>query len=101
MKAAKKNITLLLISNIKHKILVFADQEKIQQVITNLVMNSIKYGKENGTTEVSIENLVNNKVIVRITDNGEGIEKKNISQTYLSVFIELIKVEHEVKVVLV
>ena len=45
---------------------VVADLEKIQQVVTNLVENSIKYGKENGTTEVSIEDFVNNKVIVRI-----------------------------------
>lgn len=82
MRAAKKNITLTLDSKYDSKILVFADQEKIQQVVTNLVMNSIKYGKENGTTEVSIENLINNKVIVRITDNGEGIEKKNISRLF-------------------
>jgi two-component system phosphate regulon sensor histidine kinase PhoR len=42
----------------------------------NLVVNSIKYGKEKGSTEVSIEDLTNEKVIVRITDNGEGIERK-------------------------
>ncbi|WP_339835014.1 ATP-binding protein [uncultured Flavobacterium sp.] len=82
MRASKKNITLTFDTNYNSKILVFADQEKIQQVVTNLVMNSIKYGKENGTTEVSIEDLVNNKIIVRITDNGEGIEKKHISRLF-------------------
>ena len=50
--------------------------------VTNLVVNSIKYGKEGGTTEVSIEDLVSNKVIVRITDNGEGIEKHHISRLF-------------------
>jgi two-component system phosphate regulon sensor histidine kinase PhoR len=45
-------------------------------------MNSIKYGKEKGSTEVSIESLTNNKVIVRINDNGEGIEKHNISRLF-------------------
>jgi len=63
-------------------IMVYGDQEKIQQVVTNLVVNSIKYGKENGTTEVGIEDLVNNKVIVRVRDNGEGIEKKNIPRLF-------------------
>jgi two-component system phosphate regulon sensor histidine kinase PhoR len=63
-------------------ILVYADQEKIQQVLTNLVMNSIKYGKENGTTEVSIEDLVKNKVIIRIRDNGEGIEQNHIPRLF-------------------
>jgi two-component system, OmpR family, phosphate regulon sensor histidine kinase PhoR len=82
MRASKKNITLTFDKKYKQKILVFADQEKTQQVVTNLVMNSIKYGKENGTTEVSIEDLVNNKVIVRITDNGEGIEKKHIPRLF-------------------
>lgn len=82
MRASKKNITLTFDTKYNSKILVFADQEKIQQVVTNLVMNSIKYGKENGTTEVSIEDLVNNKVIVRVTDNGEGIEKKHISRLF-------------------
>ena len=61
---------------------VFADKEKIQQVVTNLVMNSIKYGKDNGTTEVTIEDLVNNKLIVRFRDNGEGIEKQHIPRLF-------------------
>lgn len=82
MRAAKKNITLTFDANYKEKIIVIADQEKIQQVITNLVMNSIKYGKEKGTTEVSIEDLVNNKIIIRITDNGEGIDKKHIPRLF-------------------
>jgi len=82
MRASKKNITLTFDVKYKEKIMVFADHEKIQQVVTNLVMNSIKYGKENGTTEISIEDLINNKVIVRITDNGEGIEKKHISRLF-------------------
>ena len=42
----------------------------------------IKYGKENGTTEVTIEDLVNDKIIVRIRDNGEGIEKKYIPRLF-------------------
>jgi two-component system phosphate regulon sensor histidine kinase PhoR len=61
---------------------VVADLEKIQQVLTNLIENSIKYGKENGTTEVSIEDFVNNKVIVKIIDNGEGVEKHHIPRLF-------------------
>ena len=60
----------------------FADQEKIQQVVTNLITNSIKYGKENGTTEVVIEDLIENKIIVRVKDNGEGIEQHNIPRLF-------------------
>ena len=82
MKAANKNITLTFDTKYAKPIWVMADQEKIQQVVTNLVVNSIKYGKKGGTTEVGIEDLTKNKVIVRITDNGEGIEKQNISRLF-------------------
>ena len=82
MKADKKGIMLMFDMKYNRPVMVYADQEKIQQVVTNLVVNSIKYGKENGTTEVSIEDLVNNKIIVRIKDNGEGIDKKNIPRLF-------------------
>ncbi len=82
MRAAKKNISLTFDIQYKMPVMVYADYDKIQQVITNLVVNSIKYGKQGGTTEVSIEDLVNNKIIVRITDNGEGIEKHHISRLF-------------------
>lgn len=82
MKADKKGIMLMFDMKYIRPIMVYGDQEKIQQVVTNLVVNSIKYGKENGTTEVGIEDLVNNKVIVRVRDNGEGIEKKNIPRLF-------------------
>jgi len=82
MKASKKNISLTFDMDYEQEIMVFADKERIQQVVTNLIVNSIKYGKNGGTTEVSIENLIKNKIIVRITDNGEGIEQKNIPRLF-------------------
>lgn len=82
MKAAKKKIALSFDMKYEQPIYVNADKEKIQQVITNLLVNSIKYGHPNGTTEVSVENLIKNKVIVRITDNGEGIAKEHIPRLF-------------------
>lgn len=82
MKAAKKNITLTFDIPYVEPIWVYADKERIQQVLSNLIVNSIKYGKKGGTTEISIENLIKNKVIVRVTDNGEGIEKANIPRLF-------------------
>lgn len=82
MKAAKKNISLTFDMPYKSPVMVKADRERIQQVISNLLVNSIKYGKKGGNTEVSIENLIRNKVIVRITDNGEGIEKENVPRIF-------------------
>ena len=82
MKAAKKHITLTFDIDYTKPIMVYADKERIQQVLTNLIVNSIKYGREKGTTEVSIENLIKNKAIIRVTDNGEGIAKANIQRLF-------------------
>ena len=81
MRANKKNITLTFDTKYD-PIWVVADRERIQQVVTNLVMNSIKYGKKEGTTDVSIESLVRNRVIVRVTDNGEGIEEDQLPRLF-------------------
>ena len=82
MKAEKKNIILSFDNKYSKAIFVSGDREKIQQAITNLVVNSIKYGKENGFVEVGFEVLNNGKVIVRVKDNGEGIEKQNIPRLF-------------------
>jgi len=82
MKSAKKKITLTFDMVYADPIMVKADKERIRQVLTNLVVNSIKYGRIKGTTEISIENLIKNKVIVRVTDNGEGIAKANIPRLF-------------------
>lgn len=82
MRAAKQEISLTFDMEYPDPIYVHGDFEKIQQVLTNLLVNSIKYGHTNGTTEVSVENLIKNKVIVRVTDNGEGIPKQHIPRLF-------------------
>ena len=80
--AKKKKIELIVDKENELGTMVKADKEKIEQVLTNLVDNSIKYGKENGTTEVVVQNLNKNKVIVRVTDNGVGFEKENYNRIF-------------------
>jgi two-component system phosphate regulon sensor histidine kinase PhoR len=82
LKASKKNISLTYDTNLKKNIRVFGDKERIQQVLSNLLDNSIKYGKQDGTTEVSIEHLIKNKVIIRVTDNGEGIDRPHLTRIF-------------------
>lgn len=82
MKAAKKRMTLTFDIDYTQPIMVIGDKERIQQVLSNLIVNSIKYGHLKGTTEVSIENLIKNKVIVRVTDNGEGIAEDHIPRLF-------------------
>lgn len=82
MRANEKRITLTFDMDYPKPIMVKADKERIQQVLINLIINSIKYGREKGTTEVSIENLIKNKVIVRVTDNGIGIGKNHLPRLF-------------------
>ncbi len=82
MKAAKKDIILLFDMKYNKPIYVEADREKVEQVLINLVVNSIKYGKEQGTTEVAIEPINSQKILVRIKDNGEGIENQHLPRLF-------------------
>ena len=81
-ESEKNNISLKLENKNNPLIYVNADQERILQVLTNLIVNSIKYGSDNGYTKVIVEDFNKEKVIVRIIDNGEGIEKEHIPRLF-------------------
>jgi two-component system phosphate regulon sensor histidine kinase PhoR len=75
MKAKKRNITLKFDKIYEFPIFVKADIEKIEQVLINLIVNSIKYGNPNGTTVVAVDNYDSNRMVVKVIDNGEGIKE--------------------------
>ena len=76
---SEKNNTKLLVNNENNTpVIVNADKERILQVLTNLVVNSIKYGKEGGYTKVKVEEYDKDRIIVRVKDNGEGIEDEHL-----------------------
>jgi len=80
--AKKKKIKLTVNKDKGLETKVIADKEKIEQVLTNLIDNSIKYGKDNGTTEIVIQSLNEDKIIVRVTDNGVGFKKENYTRIF-------------------
>jgi two-component system phosphate regulon sensor histidine kinase PhoR len=82
MKASKNVISLTFNKKYQKAIWVKADKDRIQQVLSNLIVNSIKYGRNQGTTELSIENLIMNKVLIRVADNGEGINNDEIPRLF-------------------
>ena len=81
-ESEKNNISLKLENIDNPLIYVNADQERILQVLTNLIVNSIKYGSNNGYTEVLVEDYNKEKVIVRVIDNGEGIEQEHLPRLF-------------------
>ncbi len=81
MQASKRKITIKLDKPYEQPIWVHADEERIMQVITNLIVNSLKYGVTNGTTELRLS-LKDDKVLVTVTDNGEGIEEDHLPRLF-------------------
>jgi len=81
-ESEKNNILLELENNNNSVINVNADQERILQVLTNLIVNSIKYGSNNGHTKVIVEDYNKEKVIIRVIDNGEGIEQEHLPRLF-------------------
>ncbi|MFV0247568.1 MAG: sensor histidine kinase [Tenacibaculum sp.] len=82
MKAKKRNIKLKLDRVYEFPFFVKADIERIEQVLINLIVNSIKYGKVGGVTLVSVENYNSKKFIVKVIDNGEGIKQEHLSRLF-------------------
>jgi two-component system phosphate regulon sensor histidine kinase PhoR len=82
MRAKKRNITLQFNKFYDYPVFVSADKERIEQVLINLIVNSIKYGKTNGITSIGIESYNENKFIIKVIDNGEGIKEEHISRLF-------------------
>ncbi len=80
MKSAKRGIKLRMRENL-NVIRVNADKDRIRQVLTNLVVNSIKYGKDNGETEVRLFDMEDH-VLVEVSDNGIGIAKEHLPRLF-------------------
>ena len=80
MKANEMNIELV-IENEAQTSFVMADRDKIQQVFINLVSNSIKYGKDSGTTRVRLFDM-NENILVEVADNGIGIDEESLDRLF-------------------
>jgi len=80
-KASERNIKLLFAAEYNDTMMVRADKEKIRTVLTNLILNSVKYGTLGGRTKVSFYDMDEN-YLIEISDNGVGIEEKHISRLF-------------------
>ncbi|TDO01234.1 sensor histidine kinase [Sunxiuqinia elliptica] len=60
---------------------VLADKKRIMEVMTNLVVNGIKYGKRKGFVKISFYDLKDN-LMVEVADNGLGIDSKHLARIF-------------------
>ena len=80
MKTNLRNISLVLNNNSNSEI-IYADRNKIQQVFMNLISNSIKYGKENGKTNVRLFDM-SDKMLIEVADDGIGISEEALERLF-------------------
>ena len=77
---SNKKIKIEFNNNNYESILVYADKNRISQVISNLINNSIKFILKEGTIYIYIDKIINNgndtskKVVIKIKDTGIGID---------------------------
>ncbi|WP_347839012.1 ATP-binding protein [uncultured Draconibacterium sp.] len=80
-QAMENKISVNILNRPDKPIFVRADKKRILEVITNLIVNAIKYGKPEGYVNISFHDLEDN-IIVEVADNGIGIEKKDLRRIF-------------------
>ena len=79
-KADKKDIKLK-IDGGQHKVWVYADWQRISQVVTNLVSNAIKHSHDGAEVTVSFD-VGKKNVTTSIQDEGEGIAPEHLPRIF-------------------
>ncbi|MCX6315199.1 MAG: ATP-binding protein [Sphingobacteriales bacterium] len=82
IKADEKEIRCLIKKGCELPLSVYADKEKIRQVLINLVDNAIKYGKQNGVIESSFYKVDGARVLIEISDDGSGISEEHLNRIF-------------------
>lgn len=82
IKAEEKQLRMHIKKGCEVPLTVYADIEKIRQVLINLIENAIKYSKQNGTIEASAYKIDGKRILVEISDDGNGIAEEHISRIF-------------------
>lgn len=77
--ARKNNVEVVLVS--KREVIAEVDEVKMSLILTNLVENAIKYNREQGTVEVTLD-ADHQFFTIQVTDTGIGIPEESLGQIY-------------------
>lgn len=82
IKSSVKNIKWSFKKGCENPLQVFADKERIREVILNLIDNAIKYGKNDGHIIASIYKTDEKQVLIEISDDGIGIAEEHLNRVF-------------------
>jgi two-component system, OmpR family, phosphate regulon sensor histidine kinase PhoR len=82
IKAQQKEIKCIIKKGCEFPLGVYADKEKIRQVLINLIDNAIKYGKQNGVIESSFYKVDGKRILIEISDDGYGILEEHLPRIF-------------------
>lgn len=82
LKAEQKSISFAIKKGCEPPLVVYADKEKIRQVLINLLDNAIKYGRHGGHIIASMYNTDERNILVEISDDGMGISEKHLDRIF-------------------
>lgn len=82
IKTTAKNIKCSIKKGCESPVTVFADKEKIRQVIINLLSNAVKYGRNDGNIVASIYQTDGLHVLIELSDDGIGISEEHLPRIF-------------------
>ena len=82
VKWLKKNIQFQFKKGSESPTYVFADKNKIYQVIVNILSNAAKYGKIDGQITASIYKMEDEKILIEVGDDGIGIDEEHLPRLF-------------------
>ena len=82
IKTQEKRLRTSIKKGCEAPISVFADKERIRQVLINLTENAAKYGRLNGSIVASVYLTDDQRVLVEISDDGIGIEEEHLPRIF-------------------
>lgn len=82
VKWIKKNIQFQFKKGSESPTYVYADKNKIYQVIVNILSNAAKYGKIDGSIIASVYKMEDQKILIEISDDGIGIAEEHLPRLF-------------------
>ena len=80
--AAQRSVALKIIER-PSPAFVFADRQRLKQILLNMLSNAVKYNRAGGTVTVDYEKVDPDHVRVMVTDTGPGLEPERVEKLFV------------------